>query len=136
MADKTQQQIEHEAASEAGRVRHWDEEVLTALMNTPQGRFWVERLLDLCGVGRPLYLDDGDALGMAKRDGRADIGRYLETQLQEYVPDQFVRMIRERRTRMERDAEKQKAAEANTPTIPKDGSWVDKLAEEADRNDK
>jgi hypothetical protein len=83
-----------------------------------------------------LYLDDGDALGMAKRDGRADIGRYLETQLQEYVPDQFVRMIRERRTRMERDAEKQKAAEANTPTIPKDGSWVDKLAEEADRNDK
>lgn len=136
MADKTQQQIEHEAASEAGRVRHWDEEVLTSLMNTPQGRYWMERLLDICCVGQEMYHWDGDALGMAKRDGMAQVGRYLETQLQEYVPDQFVRMIRERRTRLEREKEKQKAAEATASTIPKDGSWVDKMAEEAERNEK
>lgn len=102
----TEQPDDRTAARRAGDPDTWDEQVLTGIMQTPQGRFWMERLLDLTGARMALYGNDGDALGMAWRDGKAEIGRWLETQLETYCPDLYLRMIRERRTRMERQASK------------------------------
>ena len=70
--------------TEAERVSRWDAEVCNSLMSTPQGRFFVERYLEFCCEGRDLYLNDGDALGMAMRDGLARAGRWLRTQLEEH----------------------------------------------------
>ena len=108
----TENQDERTAARRAGEPENWDQKVVAELMATPQGRYWMERLLDLCGARHPLYNHDGDALGMAWRDGRADIGRYLETQLEQYCPDLYLRMIRERRARIERERAKQAREDA------------------------
>ena len=56
-----------------------------------------------CG-GRGLYLYDGDALGIAMRDGMARAGRWWRAKLREHCPDLFLRMIRERRSRLSRKA--------------------------------
>lgn len=90
------------AARQAGDPETWDRYAINILMTEPQGRRWMERLLDLCGAHHALYGNDGDALGMAWRDGKAEIGRYLETQLQEHAPDRFMQMIRERRNRFDK----------------------------------
>lgn len=98
--------------TEAERVARWDAEVLNSLMSTPQGRFWVERHLDFCCEGRDLYLNDGDALGMAMRDGLARAGRKLRIELEEHCPDLLLRMVRERRGRMARAQAEVNAKEA------------------------
>ena len=101
--------------TEAERVSRWDAEVCNSLMSTPQGRFFVERYLEFCCEGRDLYLNDGDALGMAMRDGLARAGRWLRTQLEEHCADRYLQMIRERRGRTARTrsaiAEREAAAE-------------------------
>ena len=102
-----QQPEDRTAARRAGDPETWDEQVLQGLMQTPQGRFWMERLLDITGLGAPLYYSDGDALGMAWRDGKAEVGRYLETQLHTYCPDLYLRMVRERRSRADRAVKQQ-----------------------------
>jgi hypothetical protein len=95
-ADKT------EAEKAAERVDEWDAGVCSSLMSTPQGRYWVERFLDFCCEDAELYRDDGDALGMAKRDGLAKAGRYVRVQLERHCPDLLLRMVRERRSRFAR----------------------------------
>jgi hypothetical protein len=102
-----QQSDNRTAARRAGDTETWDEKVLTALMTTPQGRYWMERLLEFCNVGGSAYHWDGDTAAAMKRDGMADVGRYLERELQTYCPDLYVRMIRERRGRAERQMDKQ-----------------------------
>ena len=86
----------------AEQIQHWDAEVCSNLMATPQGRYWVERFLDFCCEDAELYRDDGDALGMAKRDGLAKAGRYVRVQLEAHCPDRLLQMIRERRSRFAR----------------------------------
>lgn len=98
--------------TEAQRIARWDAEVLNALMSTPQGRYWVERHLDFCCEGRDLYLNDGDALGMAMRDGLARAGRKLRIELEEHCPDLLLRMVRERRGRFARAQAEMAAKEA------------------------
>lgn len=98
MPDETEPQRQ----SEADRIAQWDAEVCNNLMGTPQGRYFVERFLDFCCEGRDLYLNDGDALGMAMRDGLARAGRYLRVQLEEHCADRLLQMIRERRSRIAR----------------------------------
>lgn len=88
--------------TEAERIAEWDGKVLNDLMSTPQGRYFVERYLEFCCEGRDLYLNDGDALGMAMRDGLARAGRKLRIQFEEHCPDLYLRMIRERRSRIAR----------------------------------
>src|ERR1700687_5899430 len=88
--------------SEAERIAEWDGKVLNDLMSTPQGRYFVERHLDFCCEGRDLYLNDGDALGMAMRDGLARAGRKLRIELEEHCPDRLLQMVRERRGRIAR----------------------------------
>lgn len=98
-------------AAENDKVRAWDQRACLALMETPQGRFLMERFLDFCCEGRDLYLNDGDALGMAMRDGMARAGRWWRVMLEEHCPDLFLRMIRERRSRFARAQKALKARE-------------------------
>jgi hypothetical protein len=93
---------ERTAARRAGDTETWDAQAITNLMATPQGRYFMERLLDLTGARHGLYGNDGDALGMAWRDGKAEIGRYLETLLLEHCADRYMQMIRERRQRFDK----------------------------------
>ncbi len=106
--------------SEADRIARWDAEVCNALMGTPQGRFFVERFLDFCCEDAELYRDDGDALGMAKRDGLAKAGRWLRVQIEQHCPDLLLRMIRERRGRIARAqvaiAEREAAGDDERPS--------------------
>lgn len=88
--------------TEAERIGRWDAEVCVSLMSTPQGRFMMERFLDFCCEGQELYRDDGDALGMAKRDGTARAGRWWRVMLEQHCPDRFLQMVRERRGRIAR----------------------------------
>lgn len=121
--------------SESERIYNWDAEVCTNLMSTPQGRFFVDRFLEFCCEGRDLYLNDGDALGMAMRDGLARAGRYLRIQLEEHCPDRFLQMIRERRSRIAR-AQAAVAAEeaAQAPAEPDDGMTpIERMADEQAR---
>ena len=101
---------------EADRIASWDAEVLNALMQTPQGRFFVERFMDYCGEGQELYLNDGDALGMAKRDGLARAGRWWRIMLEQHCPDRYLQMVRERRSRIARAQAKIKENEAAAPS--------------------
>lgn len=94
------------AARRAGDTETWDAEALTSLMSTPQGRYWMERLLDVAGAHFKTYNNDGDALGMAWRDGKAEVGRYIEAQLESYCPDLYLRMVRDRRVRYQQQAKR------------------------------
>lgn len=128
----TQADEERTAARRAGEPENWDAKVLNDLMATPQGRFWMERLLDRCGAGHAVYGHDGDALGMAWRDGRGDIGRYLMSQLESYCPDLYLRMLRDRRTRVERAREKAEREEARRSGESEAHSGVTAIEELAD----
>ncbi len=121
--------------TEAERIARWDAEVCSALMNTPQGRYFVERFLEYCCEGRDLYLNDGDALGMAMRDGLARAGRYLRIQLEEHCPDRLLQMIRERRSRIARAQAAVVAAEAaKQPEVQFSGeTFIDQMADEQAR---
>lgn len=117
--------------TEAQRVARWDAQVLTGLMSTPQGRYFVERFLDFCCEGRDLYLNDGDALGMAMRDGLARAGRYLRIALEEHCPDQLLRMVRERRGRFAR-AQAEIAAREAAQAAPAEDQFLSPIELMAD----
>lgn len=121
--------------NEAERIARWDAEVCNALMSTPQGRYLMERFLDFCQEGTELYRDDGDALGMAKRDGTARAGRWWRVMLEEHCADRFLQMIRERRGRIARaQAEIRKQQAANEPDEATAGlTPIDVLADEQAR---
>lgn len=123
-----------ERAAAAEKIDNWDAEVLTALMGTPQGRYLIERYLDFCCEGQELYLDDGDALGMAKRDGMAKAGRWWRIKLEQHCPDRLLQMIRERRGRMGRQEAAIKAREAAREVPePSELSPIEAMADEQRR---
>lgn len=119
----------------AERIARWDAEVCHHLMSTPQGRFLMERFLDFCCEGRDLYLNDGDALGMAMRDGMARAGRWWRVMLEEHCPDLFLRMVRERRGRFARAAAalKKQEAEAEADGLTPSGTPIEALADDQER---
>ena len=120
--------------AEADRIAAWDAEVCNNLMSTPQGRYWVERLLDYCCEGQELYHDDGDALAMAKRDGLAKAGRWVRIMLEAHCPDRLLQMIRERRGRMARAQAAVAAREATRkPEQPSEISPIEAMADEQQR---
>ena len=121
--------------TEAQRIAHWDAEVCNALMSTPQGRFFVERFLDFCCEDQELYRDDGDALGMAKRDGLVKAARWLRVQIEAYCPDRWLQMIRERRGRVARAQAAIAAAEAaRKPDVSISGTTpIEAMADEQAR---
>ena len=119
-------------AAEAEKLVEWDAKVINDLMSTPQGRHWVDRHLDFCCEGRDLYLNDGDALGMAMRDGLARAGRKLRVEIEAYCPDLYLRMVRERRGRMARaQAAVTKREAAATPAEPQSAAaTIEDMADE------
>jgi hypothetical protein len=119
----------------AERIARWDAEVCNHLMGTPQGRFLMERFLDFCCEGRDLYLNDGDALGMAMRDGMARAGRWWRVMLEAHCPDLYMRMIRERRGRAARAEQllKAKEAEAQADGLTPSGTPIEAMADEQER---
>lgn len=120
--------------SEAERIAEWDASVCNNLMSTPQGRYLIERFMDFCAEGQELYLNDGDALGMAKRDGMARAGRWWRSMLEEYCADRYLQMIRERRGRIARAQAAIAAREAAAQ--PEEGlgiSPIEAMADEQQR---
>jgi hypothetical protein len=83
----------------------WDGKAIVALMSLPHGRRLVERFLDHCQLNARLYHFDADGLGMAWRDGLADAGRFWEALLLHHCPDLYLRMVKERRARIDRARE-------------------------------
>jgi hypothetical protein len=100
MADEAP--IDDRAAERRPEPESWDGRAVTDWMSTPHGRRLMERFLDHCGAGQRLYRFDADGLGMAWRDGMADAGRFWESLLMHHCPDLFLRMIKERRSRLEK----------------------------------
>jgi hypothetical protein len=119
--------------TEAERIAEWDADVCTHLMSTPQGRYFVERFLEFCCEGRDLYLNDGDALGMAKRDGLAAAGRWWRIKLEEHCADRYLQMIRERRSRMARKQAELDAQEAQDEAEHDGVTPIERMADEQSR---
>ena len=101
--------------SETTKLDDWDRAVWSAIMADSKSRYTIERLLDRCGSRQQRYLNDGDALGAAWRDGRASIGDFIEGELERFCPDLLLKMIRERRARLGRAIKAQRDAEAAEP---------------------
>ena len=126
---------ERAAARREGEPETWDGKAVNELMSTPHGRRLVERFLDHCGAGGGLYRFDGDVLGMAWSDGLADAGRFWESVLLHHCPDLYLRMIDERRARLERDrkAIEKQEARRETPSEPLTVTGIEDLADEQAR---
>lgn len=107
-----------EQAPQRGEPQDWDGKALQEWMSTPHGRRLMERFLDHCGAGQRLYTFDGDQLGLAWRDGLADAGRFFEALLTHHCPDLWLRMIRERRGRIEREQKRIAEKEARREPRP------------------
>lgn len=128
--------VENEQRAAAGRAAKRAEETIGVVMQTIEGRWWMADLLERCNTFTSLYRNDGDALGMAFRDGRADIGRFLLAQIEEHAPDLYARMMRERRTRIEKareKAEEQRKAAAAAADAPIDETPAEVMLDEQER---
>jgi hypothetical protein len=101
--------------TESTKLDDWDRAVWSSIMADSKSRYTIERLLDRCGSRQQRYLNDGDALGAAWRDGRASIGDFIEGELERFCPDLLLKMIRERRARLGRAIKAQRDAEAAEP---------------------
>ena len=101
-----------------GREIKAAEITVTAIMASYEGRRWMADLLERSNMYADVYRFDGDSLGMAFRDGQANTGRYLLGQIDEFAPNEYQRLIRERRERIKRmmeAAEKARKAETDQP---------------------
>jgi hypothetical protein len=116
----------------AGQEAKWTADTLGAIMSTAEGRWWMAEFLDHCNLFGSTYRHDGDALGAAWRDGKADAGRYVFTQIDEHVPDLYQRMMRERRARLERARAKAEEArkKAEAEIVPANVDPLDRLLDE------
>ena len=107
-----------DAARRVGQETKRSSDAVKTIMSTYEGRWWMAEFLERSNMYSTLYRFDGDAIGMAWRDGQADMGRYLLGQIDEFAPNEYQRLIRERRARIERAAEAaQKARDAEKETF-------------------
>lgn len=129
------------AKRDAGQQTAADEQTIKAIMASYEGRRWMCSVLERSNMYSPMYRFDGDTVGMAWRDGAADMGRFLLGQIDQYAPNDYQRLIREMRARNERAAEAEqqrlKADEAEPEIVAIAEDWADRqMAEyEAARRD-
>lgn len=96
-------EIEHEEKSDAGRFEKACETSIQSLMQSYEGRWFLSHLLDSSNLLQQRYLLDGDVHAAIWRDGRASMAATLLQFIEEHAPDQYGRLIRERRKRLERE---------------------------------
>ena len=104
MSDDAEAARLQEERSAAGRLAAADKRVVAALVSLPEGRFWVERLLEFCGNW------DYDYHGPTELHislGRKQVAGYLLYELEKHAPETFMRIMAERRVRIEVLAMKQ-----------------------------
>jgi hypothetical protein len=92
------ERILQEDRSARGRQDKADADTLGALLSTPNGRYWVERLLDFCKHLDCEHVSIDDTI---IKLGRKQVGVYLLDQIEQHAPDALIRMIVERRARVE-----------------------------------
>lgn len=124
---------EQERRTSAGRATKRAEDTIGVIMATIEGRWWMADLLERCNTYASLYRNDGDALGMAFRDGLADTGRYLLAQIEEHAPDLYARMMRERRTRIEKARERVEDQRKATVAPESDETPVESALDQQER---
>ena len=87
-----------EQRSAAGRLAAADKRVVAGLLATPEGRYWVERLLEFCGLYDYDYRGSDELhIGL----GRKQVGGYVLNEIETHVPDILARFVVERRARIE-----------------------------------
>lgn len=113
--------VENEEKSDAGRFEKAIEASVQSLMNTYEGRWFLSYLLDSSSLLSSKYRMDGDAHGAIWRDGRASMAVTLLEFIDVHAPDQYGKLVRERRKRMERArARDEKRAEPSEFPFTKD----------------
>ena len=98
ITDEEEERRLHEERSAAGRQAKADKDVVTALLSTTNGRYWVERLLDFCAMHDTVHTSIDDTL---IKLGRRQVSAYILDQIDQHCPDAHVRLILERRARVE-----------------------------------
>jgi hypothetical protein len=106
-----------EEKTEQGRLEAAIRASIQGLMKTYEGRWFVDNLMNSSNLLQNRYLFDGDALGMAWRDGRASVSVDFLRWVEENTPDEWVKLLRERANRMKKqsDIEKDKIKQAGDP---------------------
>ena len=112
----------------AGQETKRSSDTVKVIMSTYEGRWWMCELLAHCNMYGDAYRDDGDIYAALKRDGRANVGRFLLGQIDEYASNDYQRLIREMRARNERLAEAQKKA-IEPEVEPEAHAMMDDLAD-------
>ena len=115
--------------TELDKTEQWAEQFWQSALSDPKGRFVISELLDRCGARQPRFLDS-DYIAAARRDGRAEIGDFLESEIERFCPDRLLQMMRERRSRIVR-AQKKLASEdkAQPQGNPSGRTALDELAD-------
>ena len=116
--------------TELDKTEQWAEQFWQGALSDPKGRFVVSELLDRCGARQPRFLDS-DYIAAARRDGRAEIGDLIESEIERYCPDRLLQMMRERRSRIVRAKKKLTSEEAGKPQgNPSGRTALDELADQ------
>ena len=116
--------------TELDKTEQWAEQFWQSALSDPKGRFVVSELLDRCGARQPRFLDS-DYIAAARRDGRAEIGDLIESEIERYCPDRLLQMMRERRSRIVRAQKKLTSEEAGKPQgNPSGRTALDELADQ------
>lgn len=116
------------AERRAGQETKRASDTVKVIMSTYEGRWWMAELLARSNMYVGAYRFDGDSLGMAWRDGQADMGRFVLGQVDEYAPNEYQRLIREMRARNERAAEAARKA-LEPEQEPEAFAMMDELAD-------
>lgn len=94
--DPRAQAAAEKATAEASKFdREQEIEDFKYLMEQPQGRRFIWRLLERSGVFRTSFSLNG--LEMAFREGNRNLGTYYIAELNEHCPNRYVQMIKERK---------------------------------------
>ena len=102
MQDAEAQRLQEERSA-LGRLIAADKRVINGLLSTPEGRYWVERLLEFCGLYDYDFRGNHELLiGL----GRKQVGGYILHEIEVHAPDILARFVIERRMRVEADRAK------------------------------
>lgn len=84
----------NEGRKRAGRAKREKLEFMQAILQLPQGRKWLYKLLLACEIHRTNFMR-GDPSGRDFRDGKSFIGYMLEADAKKADIELFFQMIRE-----------------------------------------